>query len=111
MDALSVVALGLAANAQGGGGSEPSAYLKSASVSEGTLTLTNKDNTTVTFTPEQPDVDKAYVDDEIARVEAEIPEVPTNVSAFTNDCANMTLFSCYLSYFDDYSIFGIKFVE
>ena len=35
----------------GGGGGEPSAYLKSASVSGNTLTLTNKDNSTVQFTP------------------------------------------------------------
>lgn len=34
-----------------GGGSEPDAYIKSASVSGNTLTLTNKDNTTVAFTP------------------------------------------------------------
>ena len=39
---------------------------------------------------ETPDVDKAYVDEEIARVEAEIPEVPTNVSAFTNDAGYLT---------------------
>ena len=39
-------------SASGGtGGSEPDAYLKSASVSGNTLTLTNKDNTTVVFTP------------------------------------------------------------
>ena len=35
------------------GGSEPDAYLKSASVSGNTLTLTNKDNTTVVFTPSE----------------------------------------------------------
>ena len=35
----------------GGGGSEPDAYIKSASVSGNTLTLTNKDDTTVAFTP------------------------------------------------------------
>lgn len=35
-----------------GGGGEPEAYLKSASVDGNTLTLTNKDNTTVEFTPE-----------------------------------------------------------
>ena len=34
-----------------GGGGEPDAYIKSASVSGNTLTLTNKDNTTVAFTP------------------------------------------------------------
>ena len=30
---------------------EPSAYLKNASVSNNTLTITNKDDTTITFTP------------------------------------------------------------
>jgi len=35
----------------GSGGGEPDAYLKSASVSGNTLTLTKKDNTKVTFTP------------------------------------------------------------
>lgn len=34
----------------GGGGGEPDAYIKNASVSGKTLTLTKKDNTTVTFT-------------------------------------------------------------
>ena len=34
-----------------GGGGEPDAYIKSASVSGNTLTLTNKDDTTVAFTP------------------------------------------------------------
>ena len=34
-----------------GGGGEPDAYLKSASTSENTLTLTKKDNSTVEFTP------------------------------------------------------------
>ena len=34
-----------------GGGGEPAAYIKSASVSGNTLTLTNKDDTTVAFTP------------------------------------------------------------
>ena len=37
----------------GSGGSEPDAYLKSASVSGNTLTLTNKDNTTINFTPSE----------------------------------------------------------
>lgn len=37
----------------GGGGGEPDAYIKSASVSGNTLTLTNKDDTTVEFTPTQ----------------------------------------------------------
>lgn len=35
---------------QGGGAGEPDAYIKNASVSGKTLTLTKKDNTTVTFT-------------------------------------------------------------
>ena len=39
----------ISASASGGG--EPDAYIKSASVSGNTLTLTNKDNTTVAFTP------------------------------------------------------------
>lgn len=39
-----------------GGSSEPSAYIKDASVSGSTLTLTKKDNTTVTFT----DTDTTY---------------------------------------------------
>lgn len=38
-------------SASGGGGGEPDAYIKSASVSGNTLTLTNKDDTTVAFTP------------------------------------------------------------
>ena len=41
----------ISASASGGGGSEPDAYIKSASVSGNTLTLTNKDDTTVAFTP------------------------------------------------------------
>lgn len=40
-----------------GGGGEPEAYLKSANVNGNTLTLTNKDNTTVVFTPESSSVD------------------------------------------------------
>ena len=40
----------ISASASGGGG-EPDAYIKSASVSGNTLTLTNKDDTTVAFTP------------------------------------------------------------
>lgn len=39
----------ISASASGGG--EPDAYIKSASVSGNTLTLTNKDDTTVAFTP------------------------------------------------------------
>lgn len=39
----------ISASASGSG--EPDAYIKSASVSGNTLTLTNKDNTTVAFTP------------------------------------------------------------
>lgn len=38
--------------AVGGGGGEPNEYIKNASVSGNTLTLTNKDDTTVEFTPE-----------------------------------------------------------
>lgn len=87
---LSAAALILAAGKSGGGGGEPSQYIKNASVSENTLTLTKKDGSEVEFTPEQPDVDKTYVDEEIARVENEIPEVPTNVSAFTNDAGYLT---------------------
>lgn len=34
-----------------GGGGEPTAYIKSASVSNNSLTLTNKDDSTVTYTP------------------------------------------------------------
>lgn len=37
-----------------GGGSEPAAYLKNASVSGNTLTLTKKDNTTVNFQAQHP---------------------------------------------------------
>ena len=39
------------ADIESGGGGEPDAYIKSASVSGNTLTITNKDDTTVTFTP------------------------------------------------------------
>ena len=35
-----------------GGGGEPDAYIKSASVTDNTLTLVNKDDTTVEFTPQ-----------------------------------------------------------
>ena len=35
-----------------GGGGEPDAYIKSASVTDNTLTLVNKDDTTVQFTPQ-----------------------------------------------------------
>lgn len=49
--ALGIVAAGLAQS--GGGSGEPEAYIKSASVSEGTLTLANKDDTTVTYTAPQ----------------------------------------------------------
>ena len=35
-------------------------------------------------------VSQEYVDSEVARVEAEIPTVPTNVSAFTNDAGYLT---------------------
>ena len=39
-------------SAKGGlGGAEPSAYIKNASVSGNTLTLTKKDDTNVVFTP------------------------------------------------------------
>lgn len=38
--------------AVGGGGGEPNEYIKNASVSGNTLTLTNKDDTTVEFTPD-----------------------------------------------------------
>ena len=38
-------------SANGGGSGEPAEYLKSASVSGNTLTLTKKDNSTVVFTP------------------------------------------------------------
>ena len=41
----------------GGGGSEPSKYLKDAEVDGNTLTITKKDNTTVEFTPEYSDFD------------------------------------------------------
>lgn len=37
------------------GGGEPNAYLKSASISGQTLTLTNKDDSTTTFTPSEED--------------------------------------------------------
>ena len=33
------------------GGGEPDAYIKSASITDNTLTLVNKDDTTVEFTP------------------------------------------------------------
>lgn len=56
----------------GGGGSEPAAYIKSASVANNELTLTRKDDTTLTYSP---DVDKAYVDSAIEDVEAEIPSL------------------------------------
>lgn len=42
---------GTTKNIPSGGGGEPDAYIKSASTSGNTLTLTKKDNTTVVFTP------------------------------------------------------------
>jgi len=48
---LSAAALILAAGKSGGSSGEPSEYLKNATTSGNTLTLTKKDNTTVTFTP------------------------------------------------------------
>lgn len=52
-EALSMLALGLAA--QGGGGGEPTEYLKSASVADNELTLTKKDGTTVVYEPTIPE--------------------------------------------------------
>lgn len=48
---LSAVSLIMAAKG-GSGGGEPAAYLKSATTSGNTLTLTKKDDTTVTYTPD-----------------------------------------------------------
>jgi len=59
---------------QGGGSGEPDQYLKSASVSSNTLTLTKKDNTTVVYTP----------------------TIPTKTSDLTNDSGFITS-----SYHDD----------
>lgn len=71
-NAVGILALGLAAQGGGGGGGEPAAYIKSASVANNELTLTRKDDTTLTYSP---DVDKAYVDSAIEDVEAEIPSL------------------------------------
>lgn len=88
----------------GGGGGEPEAYLKSASVNDNTLTLTNKDNTTVVFTPSVPVQDvtvggASVVSEGIAVIPALFsgdyddlinkPTIPDAVSG-TNDGTNWT---------------------
>ena len=56
-------------------GGEPEAYLKSANVNGNTLTLTNKDNTTVVFTPEGSSVEidnKTLVENAQGKIETAI---------------------------------------
>lgn len=64
--------------------------IQKSDLSQAVQTSLGKADTALQASDISGKADKTYVDSEISRVEGEIPTVPTNVSAFTNDAGYLT---------------------
>lgn len=69
------------------GGGEPDAYIKSASVNENTLTLTDKEDNEIEFSVDVP-TNVSELTNDAGYITQD--NIPTNVSAFTNDVGYLT---------------------